>query len=148
MKMFKYPNKKEWQTLCERPAFEQESLNSLVNDILLDVKINKDSALLKYSEKFDKVVLESIEVTQSEIDFANNQINQDLKDAINLAKHNIETFHASQKEEEQIIETTKGVKCWRKSVAIEKVGLYIPGGSAPLFSTILMLGIPAKSSWM
>jgi histidinol dehydrogenase len=110
----------------------------------MNVKINKDSALLKYSEKFDKVVLESIEVTQSEIEFTNNQINQDLKDAINLAKQNIEVFHASQKEEKKIIETTKGVKCWRQSVGIEKVGLYIPGGTAPLFSTILMLGIPAK----
>ncbi len=144
MEVFKYPNKKEWQTLCERPVFEQESLNSLVNDILMDVKINKDSALLKYSEKFDKVALDNIEVSQSEIEFANNQINQDLKDAINLAKQNIEVFHASQKEDKKIIETTKGVKCWRKSVGIEKVGLYIPGGSAPLFSTILMLGIPAK----
>ena len=144
MKMFKYPNKKEWQTLCERPAFEQESLNNLVNDILMDVKINKDSGLLKYSEKFDKVVLNNMEVSQSEIEFANNQVSQDLKDAINLAKQNIEVFHASQKEEKKIIETTKGVKCWRQSVGIEKVGLYIPGGSAPLFSTILMLGIPAK----
>ena len=144
MEVFKNPNKKEWLTLCERPAFEQESLNSLVNDILMDVKINKDSALLKYSQKFDKVVLDNIEVSQFEIEFANRQINQDLKDAINLAKQNIETFHASQKEEEKIIETTKGVKCWRKSVGIDKVGLYIPGGSAPLFSTILMLGIPAK----
>ena len=144
MEVFKYPNNNDWQTLCERPAFEQDSLNNLVSDILMDVKSNKDSALKKYSEKFDKVVLDSIEVTQSEIDFANNQINQDLKDAINLAKQNIEVFHASQKEEKKIIETTKGVKCWRQSVGIDKVGLYIPGGSAPLFSTILMLGIPAK----
>jgi len=144
MEVFKYPNNNDWQTLCERPAFEQDSLNNLVSDILMDVKSNKDSALKKYSEKFDKVVLESIEVTQSEIDFANNQISQDLKDAINLAKQNIEVFHASQKEEKKIIETTKGVKCWRQSVGIDKVGLYIPGGSAPLFSTILMLGIPAK----
>ena len=101
MNKFKYPNKKEWQTLCERPAFEQESLNSLVNDILKDVKINKDSALLKYSEKFDKVVLDNMEVSRSEIEFANNQINQNLKDAINLAKQNIEVFHASQKEEKE-----------------------------------------------
>ena len=144
MEVFKYPNIKEWQTLSERPAFEQESLNSLVNDILMDVRINKDLALLKYSEKFDNVVLDNIEVSKTEIEFANNQINQDLKDAINLAKQNIEVFHASQKEEKKIIETTKGVKCWRQSVGIEKVGLYIPGGSAPLFSTILMLGIPAK----
>ncbi len=144
MEAFKYPNKKEWQTLCERPAFEQESLNSLVNDILKDVKINKDSALKKYSEKFDKVILDNIEVSKTEIETANSQINQDLKDAINLAKQNIEVFHASQKEEKKIIETTKGVKCWRQSVGIEKVGLYIPGGSAPLFSTILMLGVPAK----
>lgn len=107
MEAFKYPNKKEWQTLCERPAFEQESLNSLVNDILKDVKINKDSALKKYSEKFDKVILDNIEVSKTEIETANSQINQDLKDAINLAKQNIEVFHASQKEEKKLLKPPK-----------------------------------------
>jgi len=144
MKVYKYPKKRQWEELAKRPNLEQEALGDVVIEILKDVKINKDSALKKYSKKFDKIILENFEVTKSEIDFANNQISQDLKDAINLAKQNIETFHASQKEEKKIIETTKGVKCWRQSVAIEKVGLYIPGGSAPLFSTILMLGVPAK----
>ena len=144
MKVFKYPHKTEWQRLALRPTLEQKDLDDVVVNILKDVKVNKDLALKKYSEKFDKVVLGNFEVTQSEIVFANKQISQDLKDAINLAKQNIEIFHASQKEEKKIIETTKGVKCWRQSVGIEKVGLYIPGGSAPLFSTILMLGIPAK----
>ena len=144
MKVIKYPNKTEWQGLALRPTLEQKDLDDVVVNILKDVKVNKDLALKKYSEKFDKVVLGNFEVTQSEIVFANKQISQDLKDAINLAKQNIEIFHASQKEEKKIIETTKGVKCWRQSVGIEKVGLYIPGGSAPLFSTILMLGIPAK----
>jgi histidinol dehydrogenase len=144
MKTYKYPNKDQWQVLAERPIIEQQALDLVVVDILKDVKENKDAALIKYSEKFDKVVLDRIEVINSEIETAINQIGQDLKDAINLARQNIETFHASQKEEAKIVETTKGVKCWRKSVGIERVGLYIPGGSAPLFSTILMLGIPAK----
>ena len=144
MKAYKYPNKDQWEALIERPILEQQTLDDIVVGILNDVKTNKDSALKKYSEKFDKVKLDNLEVDNSEIESANNQISQDLKDAINLAKQNIEAFHTSQKEEEQIIETTKGVKCWRKSVGIDKVGLYIPGGSAPLFSTILMLGVPAK----
>ena len=144
MKAFKYPNKDQWEALAERPILEQQALDDVVINVLKEVKVNKDSALFKYAEKFDKVVLKTVEVDNSEIETANNQISQELKGAINLAKQNIERFHASQKEEEQIIETTKGVKCWRKSVAIEKVGLYIPGGSAPLFSTILMLGVPAK----
>ncbi len=144
MKTFKYPNKDQWEALAERPILEQKALDDIVIDILKDVKANKDQALIKYSEKFDKVILDNLEVDNSEIETATNQISQDLKDAINIAKQNIEAFHVSQKEEEQIIETTKGVKCWRKSVGIEKVGLYIPGGSAPLFSTILMLGVPAK----
>lgn len=144
MKVYKYPNKDEWNALVKRPILDQQSLDDIVVNILKDVKANQDSALFKYAEKFDKVTLENIEVDSSEIESANNQITQDLKDAINIAKQNIEVFHTSQREQEQIIETTKGVKCWRKSVGIEKVGLYIPGGTAPLFSTILMLGIPAK----
>ncbi len=144
MKAYSYPNKEEWNALVQRPILDQQSLDAIVLDVLKDVKTNKDKALFKYAEKFDKVVLDSIEVDASEILSANNLINQDLKDAIQLAKQNIETFHVAQKEKPQIIETTKGVKCWRKFVAIDKVGLYIPGGSAPLFSTILMLGVPAK----
>ena len=144
MKVYKNPNKSEWNVLVKRPILEQESLDTIVIDILKDVKNNKDKALFKYAEKFDKTKLNTIQIDANEIETAKNQIPQDLKNAINLAKQNIETFHKSQKEKEQIIETTKGVKCWRRSVGIEKVGLYIPGGSAPLFSTILMLGIPAQ----
>lgn len=144
MKIYINPYKSEWKALAMRPVLEQQTLDAVVIDILNDVKINKDKALFKYAEKFDKTQLNSIVVEASEIETAKNLVTQELKDAIILAKQNIEIFHESQKEEERIIETTKGVKCWRKSVGIEKVGLYIPGGSAPLFSTILMLGIPAK----
>lgn len=144
MKIYNYPNRKQWEALTKRPILEQQALDTIVLDILKDVKTNKDKALLKYAEKFDKVSLDSIAVDNPEIEAAKNQISEGLKDAIKLAKKNIEVFHSSQKEKKQVIETTKGVKCWRKSVGIEKVGLYIPGGSAPLFSTILMLGIPAK----
>jgi histidinol dehydrogenase len=144
MELYKNPNKTEWNALAKRPILEQKALDDVVVDILNDVKINKDKALLKYAEKFDNVVLDSLSVNASEVEEAIGQVSQELKDAINIAKRNIEVFHESQIAEEQIIETTKGVKCWRKSVGIDKVGLYIPGGSAPLFSTILMLGIPAK----
>lgn len=144
MRVYKNPNKSDWNTLIKRPILEQQDLDDIVIDILKDVKNNKDQALFKYAEKFDKTKLDTIQIDANEIETAKNQIPQDLKNAINLAKQNIETFHKSQKEKEQIIETTKGVKCWRRSVGIEKVGLYIPGGSAPLFSTILMLGIPAQ----
>jgi len=144
MRVYKNPNKSDWNTLVKRPILEQQDLDDIVIDILKDVKNNKDQALFKYAEKFDKTKLDTIQINANEIETAKNQLPQDLKNAINLAKQNIETFHKSQKEKEQIIETTKGVKCWRRSVGIEKVGLYIPGGSAPLFSTILMLGIPAQ----
>lgn len=144
MRVYKNPNKSDWNTLIKRPILEQQDLDDIVIDILKDVKNNKDQALFKYAEKFDKTKLDTIQIDANEIETAKNQLPQDLKNAINLAKQNIETFHKSQKEKEQIIETTKGVKCWRRSVGIEKVGLYIPGGTAPLFSTILMLGIPAQ----
>ena len=144
MQTYKYPNRDQWEALAQRPNMERLALGSIVMDILRDVKANKDKALLKYAEKFDKVSLNSMEVTSPEIEAAKDQVNNDLKAAINLAKRNIDLFHTAQKEKGQVIETTKGVKCWRKSLGIEKVGLYIPGGSAPLFSTILMLGIPAK----
>lgn len=144
MKVYKNPNRAEWNALAKRPILEQQTLDAIVINILNDVKMNKDKALFNYAEKFDNVKLESLQVDDFEIEKALSLVPQDLKKAINLAKQNIEIFHKSQQEKEQIIETTKGVKCWRKSVGIEKVGLYIPGGSAPLFSTILMLGIPAK----
>lgn len=144
MKVIKYPEIKNWQELSKRPVFGKEQLDELVKNILTEVKNRQDSALLYYTNLFDQVVLKSIVVAQNEIDAAKNLVSDELKTAIELARRNISTFHASQRIEEQAIETSPGVFCWRESVGIEKVGLYIPGGSAPLFSTILMLGIPAK----
>ena len=109
-----------------------------------DIKTNRQSAVNKYTLQFDKVTISNVLVSDSEFIEAEKKISKELKQAIQLAKKNIETFHSAQKEEVKIIETMPGVKCWRKSIAIQKVGLYIPGGTAPLFSTILMLGVPAK----
>lgn len=144
MKQIKYPGKDKWPALLERPAFEKDKFTKLVSDILMAVKDNGDDALLDYTEKFDGVKIDSLLVSKQELDNANAQISEELSIAIKLAKSNIEKFHTAQHISEPRIETTKGVSCWRKSVGIEKVGLYIPGGSAPLFSTILMLAIPAK----
>ncbi len=144
MKIIKYPAVKDWKQLCKRATLNQNNLQETVQNVLNDVKINKNKALTKYAELFDKVSLTSFEVTDKEIEEAEKLVSSELKEAIQLAKSNIEVFHNSQKEEEKKVVTTAGVTCWRKSVAIEKVGLYIPGGSAPLFSTILMLATPAK----
>ncbi|MCG8236320.1 histidinol dehydrogenase [Tenacibaculum finnmarkense] len=144
MKIIKYPAKKDWASLCKRAILNQNNLQEMVQTVLNDVKINQNKALTKYAKLFDKVSLTSFEINQQEIQEADKLVSSALKEAIQLAKSNIEIFHNSQKEEENKVITTKGVTCWRKSVAIEKVGLYIPGGSAPLFSTILMLAIPAK----
>jgi histidinol dehydrogenase len=144
MKQIKYPGKDKWPALLERPAFEKDKFTKLVSDILMAVKDNGDDALLDYTEKFDGVKIDSLLVSKQELDNANAQISEELSIAIKLAKSNIEKFHTAQHISEPRIETTKGVSCWRRSVGIEKVGLYIPGGSAPLFSTILMLAIPAK----
>ncbi len=144
MKVFNNPDRKQWSTLSKRAQIDKNRLNEAVTTILEDVKRNKDKALFKYAKMFDDVALESLEVTTNEIKEAISEVSEDLKQAITVAKNNIETFHVAQKEKEQIIETSKGVQCWRKSVGIEKVGLYIPGGTAPLFSTILMLAVPAK----
>ncbi len=144
MKIYNYPKKENWQDLTKRPIFEQASLDELVQNVLEDVKKNKDEALFRYTKKFDGVQLNQMAVTNSEINQAIETVSEDLKNAIQKAKSNIEKFHASQRVETTKIETTKGVECWRKNVGIEKVGLYIPGGTAPLFSTILMLGVPAK----
>ncbi|MCG8838101.1 histidinol dehydrogenase [Tenacibaculum dicentrarchi] len=144
MKIIKYPAVKDWKQLCKRATLNQNNLQETVQNVLNDVKINKNKALTKYAELFDKVSLTSFEVTNTEIEEAEKLVSSELKQAIQLAKSNIEIFHNSQKEDEKKVVTTAGVTCWRKSVAIEKVGLYIPGGSAPLFSTILMLATPAK----
>ncbi|AZJ35860.1 histidinol dehydrogenase [Tenacibaculum singaporense] len=144
MKIIKNPAKQTWESLCKRTTINEKSLQETVQTILNDVKNNKDKALTKYAQLLDNVSLSSFKVTQEEIKSAKNVVSEELQQAIQLAKSNIETFHNSQKELPKKVITTNGVTCWRKNVAIEKVGLYIPGGSAPLFSTILMLGVPAK----
>lgn len=144
MKIIKYPARETWAELLKRPSIDNETLEEFVSSVLLDVKENGDAAVKKYTLQFDQAVIENLLVSEEEFDLAEKNIPQELKKAIQSAKSNIEKFHTAQKEEVEIIETAPGVKCWRRSIGIEKVGLYIPGGSAPLFSTILMLGIPAK----
>ncbi|MBL7890478.1 MAG: histidinol dehydrogenase [Bacteroidia bacterium] len=140
----KYPERSQWQAITQRPVIDSTSLEDTVNNVLNDIRNNGDAAVRKYTKQFDKIELETFLVSQDEITQAQKNITEELKSAIQLAKANIEKFHESQREKEIFIETTKGVQCWRRSIGIEKVGLYIPGGSAPLFSTILMLSIPAK----
>lgn len=144
MQLIKQPNKQEWANLIERPVINQEQLTQAVTSIITDVKQNGDNALIKYASLFDGVELSSLTVSKVEIEKAKEQVPTELKEAIQQAYNNIFAFHKAQQVTEEVVETTPGVKCWRKSVAIEKVGLYIPGGSAPLFSTILMLGIPSQ----
>lgn len=144
MQIISNPSREQWQELLARPVFENSELENTVRSILNDVKLRGDAALLEYSCKFDNPNLKSLTVSEEEIANAHSQISQDLQHAIQLAIANITKFHEQQEEIPVVTETMYGVKCWRKSVAIEKVGLYIPGGTAPLFSTILMLAIPAK----
>jgi histidinol dehydrogenase len=143
MRVFRYPEKKDWSAILQRPVFETRSLEEKVSAILEDVKRSGDAALRRYTKQFDESDIETFLVSDGEFAEAEKNISDELKDAIRHAKSNIEKFHAAQKESVTKIETTKGVLCWRKSVAIEKVGLYVPAGTAPLFSTVLMLGIPA-----
>ena len=144
MQIIKYPKRSQWREILARPAFDTSSLNKIVGDVLSDIKERGDKAILEYEEKFDKVKLASLQVSGEEIHESENLVSGELKDAIRIAKRNIEIFHGSQVFETKKIETTSGVTCWQKAVAIEKVGLYIPGGTAPLFSTVLMLAIPAN----
>ena len=144
MKRYNKPSKSTWKTICKRPEINSADLSSIVNGILENVKINGDSAIRLYAEKFDGVSPKNFLTSEQEISLSKKQVSQELKSAIQLAKKNIECFHKGQKESINRIETLDGVECWRESRAIEKVGLYIPGGTAPLFSTVLMLGIPAK----
>lgn len=144
MKTILLPGKEGWVELCKRPEIPRTDLETAVRDIINSVRSESDKALYRYSKKFDDVKLAELKVSSGEISDSVAMIPAELKNAIQTARKNIETFHESQLTIEPVIETTKGVRCWRKSVAIEKVGLYIPGGSAPLFSTLLMLGIPAK----
>lgn len=144
MKQYIYPDKNDWSEIIQRPVTDTLSLTTTVNNILSDVRSYGDKAVKKYTLQFDKAAIENLQVSDTEIAESVKAVNENLKKAIRQAKNNIEKFHTIQQEDIQVIETTPGVKCWRRSVAIEKVGLYIPGGTAPLFSTILMLGIPAK----
>lgn len=143
MKVIKYPQKNDWDKILARPTFDTSSLNATVSSILAEVKSGGDKAVISYEEKFDKVQLSTLAVSSKEIEDSEKYLSEELKSAIRIAKSNIEKFHSAQKIETKKIETTKGVICWQKAVAIQKVGLYIPGGTAPLFSTVLMLAIPA-----
>ena len=144
MEIIKYPNPDEWNKLIKRPALDVSSLFGTVQKVLDEVRTQGDEAVKKYGEQFDKVKISDLLVSETEINEAETLVDAELKEAILIAKNNIEKFHEAQKFNGNRIETTTGVTCWQKAVAIEKVGLYIPGGSAPLFSTVLMLAIPAK----
>ncbi|MEK6508654.1 histidinol dehydrogenase [Myroides sp. C4067] len=138
------PAREEWIGLTKRPIITTESLNESISTVLKQVKERGDQAIQNYTSLFDGVQLTDFRVSRQEIEEAATLVNQDIKDAIAIAASNIRTFHQSQLSKEDKVETTEGVTCWRKSVGIEKVGLYIPGGTAPLFSTLLMLTIPAQ----
>lgn len=139
-----YPDKARWADLLKRPVMNTEDLFDTVRSVINRVKAEGDRAVLAYEEQFDKVQLASLAVSEEEWAEADSLIDEELKQAIRLAKQNIETFHAAQRFEGKKVTTSAGVTCWQKAVPIEKVGLYIPGGTAPLFSTVLMLAVPAK----
>lgn len=144
MKVIKYPPREDWEEILRRPALDSKPLEQTVENILLDVRDNGDEALRRYATRFDKIDLDVFQVTEDEFTEADGLVPQELKDAIAIAKGNIEKFHTVEPEERNVTETTPGVFCWRKALPIDKVGLYIPAGSAPLFSTVLMLAVPAK----
>ncbi|WP_278624362.1 histidinol dehydrogenase [Parabacteroides gordonii] len=143
MEVIKYPSREDWASLVKRPALDVTTLFDTVRTVLDEVRQEGDTAVKRYEEKFDKVRLSDLRVSEAEIQEARELVSEDLKQAIRMAKNNIEKFHASQRFTGQKVETTSGVTCWQRAVAIEKVGLYIPGGTAPLFSTVLMLAVPA-----
>lgn len=144
MQVIKYPKREDWSAILSRPTFDIAPLHSKVGAILEDIKGRGDEAVKEYGETFDGVKLDSLAVSEAEIKESESLISSELKEAMQVAKSNIEKFHIAQKLEPKKIETQPGVTCWQKAVAIEKVGLYIPGGTAPLFSTVLMLAVPAK----
>ena len=144
MKIYRYPKKDLWGEITSRPRLDLTKLNETVAQVLSDVRQRGDEAVKEYELKFDKAALESLAVSEQEMQEAEQLVSQELKAAIELAHENIYKFHAAQKFEGKKVETQPGVSCWQKSVAIERVGLYIPGGTAPLFSTVLMLATPAK----
>ena len=144
MEIIKYPGREEWSSLAKRPALDVTTLFDTVRSVLDDVRERGDEAMKEYEARFDKVNLSALRVSEEEMREAEHLVPDDLRQAIRRAKENIERFHASQRFEGKKVETAPGVVCWQKAVAIEKVGLYIPGGTAPLFSTVLMLAVPAR----
>lgn len=147
MEVIKYPSREEWASLAQRPALDVTTLFDTVRTVLDEVRKGGDAAVIRYEEKFDKIdpaTFKRLQVSEQELAEAKELVPEELKQAIRQAKNNIEIFHASQRFTGKKVETTPGVTCWQKAVAIEKVGLYIPGGTAPLFSTVLMLAVPAR----
>ena len=144
MRTIRFPKREQWADICQRPHIDHSQLQQTVSSVLGDVRQRGDAAVLDYEERFDHVRLSSLAVSQEEMDEAERLVSPELKAAIRLAHQNIYTFHEAQRFSEVCVETQPGVFCWQKSVPIERVGLYIPGGTAPLFSTVLMLATPAK----
>ena len=144
MQVIKYPEREKWSSLLARPNFDTSSLFDTVQKILDEIKTRGDAAVKEYTEKFDKVKVDILEVTKEEIAEAEKLVSVNLKQAIEMARRNIWKFHSEQQRDYPEIQTSPGVYCWQKAIAIQKVGLYVPGGTAPLFSTVLMLGIPAQ----
>lgn len=144
MKTIKYPNKEDWPQILQRPTQTVDDIESMVDTVFSDVKELGDNGIKAYTTKFDGIELKSFLVTEDEILVASRAVSFELKQAIQIAKQNIERFHAAQQTDIVFMETMKGVECWQEKRPIEKVGLYIPGGTAPLFSTVLMLAVPAQ----
>ncbi|MCY0968412.1 histidinol dehydrogenase [Chryseobacterium wangxinyae] len=144
MNRYEFPSKNNWNELIKRPVLKREEVSEIVAEIFNDVQKFGDKALFDFNKKFDSVEIENLSLSLNEVDNSDQLISVELKNAIQQAKENITKFHNAQKIDIQKIETTKGVICWRENRAIEKVGIYIPGGTAPLFSTVLMLAIPAQ----
>ncbi len=144
MKIYRYPDRKQWTEITTRPETDLSQLNDTVGRILADVRRDGDEAVKAYEEKFDRARLSSLQASEKETDEAEASLDPALKEALRQAHANISRFHEAQRQETRKVETCKGVVCWQKSVPIERAGLYVPGGTAPLFSTVLMLATPAK----
>lgn len=144
MKVYRYPEEKEWAQLLKRPTKDAAQLNDTVSSVLREVRERGDEAVREYEERFDKVRLDTLAVSEAEMKEAETLVSLELKEALELAHRNIYTFHAAQRFESRKCEVANGITCWQKAIPIERVGLYIPGGTAPLFSTVLMLATPAK----
>ncbi|MDR3250305.1 MAG: histidinol dehydrogenase [Tannerella sp.] len=144
MKTYKYPDRRDWEALQKRPEKDFSEVFDVARTVLDDVRANGDAAVRKYGERFDKVAIDNLQVSEEELQEAESLLSDDLKQAIRIAHGNIEKFHAAQQFAEIKVETAPGVTCRQKAVPIEKVGLYVPGGTAPLFSTVLMLAVPAR----